>query len=317
MQISQELLKAKRELAKWAWVAPQLVDLFTPAAWLHRFLSGIAVVETTDGKQHIDLMLTMPLPIGFEVAIRAAWGGVELSFTVTGAFRFAQSPDTVGCPVSMEGHSGGMVGLFVKDPQNNSYALTCRHVLDEDPHAQPVSVNGEVGAGFLAAAPVISTAGWFNYASPAPNEIDGALVQLASPGQNTVPGGGKVTPWAEYAPGDAIRNAIPGGKEGTIRSRAADIVVQYAAKGSTAYFHNLVLVGTSDGSPFAVKGDSGSLAVREGTNAAVGIVVAVSDGKTLNNANNPISGVSVALCDVNKMLTTLSNLLPGKPPLTY
>jgi hypothetical protein len=271
-------------------------------------LTGAAIFEETPGYYTLELFLVTPLLTPFQVALDAhlgIWGG-RIRLTVTGRFRFLGGPG-LGSDISVQGHTAGKVGLFVKDAQGGAYALTCAHVLD-------ASTGTSVTIGELSGKLQYRVA----LDVTQPNLVDGALASIASAPPNVSPAGKPITAFANYKDGDSVLEAITGGRMGTIRSTVASIRVPYQAAGSDVVFDDVILITTGNMSLFAQQGDSGSLVVTDSANEAVGLVFAAPEIFLGGVPVGIAPEVSVVVCDLRKTLSALEQQMPTELlPLTF
>ena len=272
-----------------------------------KHLEGIAVSWPQEPR--LDVWLTIQPPDGFANFLAQEFPDVPLRLVVTGRFHFLQGLG-VGSDISLERSLGvGSIALFLNGPGGTQYALTCAHVLDEDPASQAVD-SGIAQIGELAFRIPISTAPLVNATAPdpqEPNQVDCALAKLDAPGQaNALPTGlGNVSNTAVAAQGDAVTivnelKAVPA----TVITTMADLGIPYHL--GRAYFDNLI---ATTGESSIEPGDSGSLVISG--NNAVGMVMAIANnGRTTDHPPQKLGPIVIA-CDMQKVLNNLSPLAGG------
>jgi hypothetical protein len=242
--------------------------------------------------------------------------GLGIRFSLTGRFRFLQAP-AIGSGISLNGQAGGTVGLFVKDQRGGAYALTCAHVLDQVPHDQIVSIDGQPIAKLEYRTP-ISTAGMAGPGMPEPNHVDGALASIPSAPPNVSQDGRPIAGFANYNDGDTVLDAVTGGKMGTIRSTVASVKIYYDKGGADVYFDNVILVSTNNATLFAEPGDSGSLVLTEPQNAAVGLAFAAPETLLSGAPAGLAPSISLVVCDLRRTLEALELQMPPQlQPLSF
>lgn len=324
MPIPDILSNAYRTLLRLAWAPPPLLDVLGLSRWLHQNMAGIAIVQNAADDYGLEMYLVTPFPLQFQVALSGQlgpWSGI-VRFVVTGRFRFLNGLG-IGSDISINGCTGGKIGLFVKDAQGGAYALTCSHVLDEVPSGQPVCLGQAVcpigdGTAKLAYRTPISTAGMAAPGMPEPNSVDGALASIPAALPNVTQDGKPIAGFANYNCGDAVLDAVTGGNMGTIRSVVASIKVPYPRGGTDVFFGGVIIVSATNAEHFAVPGDSGSLVVTEPPNAAVGLAFAAPEGFLAGAPVGLDPSVSVVICDLHRTLQALEQRMPTNlRPLSF
>jgi len=275
-----------------------------PAAYRFglKHLEGVAVSWPQEPR--LDVWLTLQPPNDFANFLAKEFPDVPLRLVVTGRFHFLGGFG-IGSDISLELSLGtGSIGLFLNGSGGTQYALTCAHVLDEDPASQPVdSVIDQIGE--LAFRIPISTAPLVNATAPdpqEPNQVDCALAKLDAPGQsNALSSGREVSNTAVAAQGDAVTivNALKA-VDATVITTMVDLGIPYHL--GRAYFDNLI---ATTGESSIEPGDSGSLVIN-GDNAAVGMVMAIANnGRTTDHPPQKL-GPIVIVCDIQKILNNLA-----------
>src|SRR5262249_49164561 len=110
----------------------------------------------------------------------AVFSGNTAAVFVSGPFHFLQGQAELGANLSLQGVPAiGRIALFLKDSQNQLYALTCAHVLEGDPaHHPPLEVDSQGGRIGALTHRVDIIFGCTNGAAVHANEVDCALAQL-------------------------------------------------------------------------------------------------------------------------------------------
>jgi hypothetical protein len=318
MPIPDSLIDSLRTLVQFAWAPPPPLDVLGLRSWLHQNVAGAAIVEDTPLNYQIEVYLVTPVPPNLQLALFTQLGpwGLGIRFSLTGRFRFLEGPG-IGSGISMYGHTGGKVGLFVKDAQGGAYALTCAHVLDESPNGQVVSIDGQP-IGKLEYKLPISTAGMTAPGLPEPNHADGALAGIPNAPPNISQDGRPIAGFANYNDGDTVLDSVTSGKLGTIRSTLASVKIFYAQGGCDVFFGNVILVSTKNATLFAEPGDSGSLVLTEPQNAAVGLAFAAPENLLTGAPAGLLPSISVVVCDLHQTLAALEQQMPSAlRPLSF
>jgi hypothetical protein len=268
-----------------------------------KYLEGVAVHWPQDPR--LDVYLTIPPPPAFPQFLASLFDAVPLRLAITGHFNFLQG---IGSKISLEDPVGiGVIGLFLNGAGGSQYALTCAHVLDENPAGQTVD-SGSSEIGVLSFRVPISTAPLVNPAAPdpvAPNQVDCALAQLELANRtNALPGGlGNVNGLFTVSQGANVRivnelKSVPA----TVVTTSADLRVPYHL--GWAYFDDLIATtGEDDIEP----GDSGSLVISPG-NLASGLVMAISGHARTYDHPPQNLGPIVVVSGIQKIIDNLTAL---------
>lgn len=299
-------------LAVWYTRYGRTADAQKPEPYMWGRDNLVAVTVSWPRSPGLEIYLAKwPRPT-FPGFLRELFPDIPLRFVVTGRFRAAGSIG-IGSDISLIGGSSGKVALWLRDPLNRQYALTCAHVLNGNPTQNPpVDIIG-YQLGHLAYIVSLSCSPAVNPVSPlptAPLRVDCALAMLvpSSSWRNSIPGqaGAVVAGFATAAgrpptQGQAV-SIVNADKQvnGTIGSTmaSAQYLVSFPQQNLSCevQFEDLISI---TGPRNIGGGDSGSLVISN-DNLAVAMVCAVSE-----------VGPTILACDMQQVLTSLTALVGG------
>ncbi len=194
----------------------------------------------------------------------------------------------------------GTFGALVKD-RAGLYVLSNNHVLADEnrlPAGSAIFQPGLLDGGNVSTDQIAALTKFVTLQVATANEIDCAIAGVTNSGivSNAILGIGAPQGTDTAAIDTAVHKfgRTTGYTVGQVTSIDTDVTVQYDI-GNLTFRGQIIVVGNG-GSAFSGAGDSGSLIVERGTNAAVGLLFAGSSSHTIaNHIDDVLSGLGVTL----------------------
>jgi hypothetical protein len=206
--------------------------------------------------------------------------------------RTEMRPAKPGCSVGFADPNGqfvmaGTFGALVRDDAG-LYILSNNHVLADESQLQadaPIFQPGLLDGGNASTDQIAKLTRFIPLQANTPNDVDCAIANVLNPADvnNAIlqigPPSGSATAQIDMAVQKFGRTT--GYTAGQVTSIDTDVKVQYET-GTFTFQSQMIIVGMN-GDQFSDAGDSGSLIVERGSNAAVGLLFAGSSTHTIAN----------------------------------